>query len=913
MTINKIVLTLILGSFSLCAWSAPVEITLLLKWDHEFQFAGYYAAQQQGYYQEEGLEVTIKRRVKDDGRLLNVFTELKQGRADFIVSGPDLIIAIDKGLPAKIIATITQSSPYAFIARQGEFASPAEFSGKKINITEPYWGPVELHAIITNTGGDGSHYISNSAPPSLTLLTENKVDVVATYIESATWQMQEMDEEFDIFTAGDYGIHLYGDTLMASDHIIQTAPKVVERFRRASLKGWHYAHEHPEEMAQFIANHYQRIFDWYEDFEAYNLHQAKIMRKLAYYPTVTLGHTSEERWQKTISYFEKAGYINNPIHAEDIIYRPEDASDASTRRFLYIALSVIGVLVFLAIAFLAINRSLKRTITEKTKNLHQLNETLEQKVQERTQELEAAKEEAESLAAAKSEFVTNMSHELRTPLNAVIGLSELAMRTRETDKQRSHLKKIHTSAKSLLYLINDILDLAKIDAGKLAIEDVPFYFNDLVAEIDDIFRYSAETKGIEFEIKVAENIPEVILSSPNRWKQIIFNLLGNAIKFTSSGRIVTEFTLAVSEASENTVKICVSDTGIGIAHEQLDKLFDPFTQADSSTARQYGGTGLGLSIAKKLTELMGGKIGAASKLHEGSSFTVEIPFKIPSNEQLQDLHVSSHKTDQIPIFNHLKALVIEDQPLNREVIQGILNECQVQVVEAENGDAGIDILRRDNFDIVFLDIQMPGKNGYETLDIIRHQLNKQEDIIIAMTAHARPGFEQHCIEQGFTGYLAKPIETPEVYRLLLNYFNASGYNTLEEPVETDKTTQSSENITANDFDEALIDIKTGIKRLRGKEERYQSLLRDFITREPNLVQVLTAHVGRNEMEDAKNYAHQMKGATGNLSLDSLHYCLEDLENALASEDLKAMHQKLVDLGRAWRITEREVKKYLKLK
>ncbi|MCG8315613.1 MAG: ABC transporter substrate-binding protein, partial [Pseudomonadales bacterium] len=318
----KATIVLILGLFSVYAWSDPTKVTLQLKWDHQFQFAGYYTALEKGYYKTEGLDVAIKNRVTPDGNLLNVFEELSSGRADFIIAGPDLIIAIDQGLPAKIIATISQSSPYAFITRSGEFNSPAEFSGKRINITEPYWGPVELHAIVTLNGGSVENITKLSQPPSLQLLVDNKVDVISTYIESATYQMQEMGVKFDIFRSSDYGIHLYGDTLLASDKLIENKPDLVAAFHRASMKGWRYAHENPEEIAQLINDKYTRVFDWYDDFVAYNMHQSKIMKQLAYYPTVTIGHTSAERLQKTIGYFEDAGFIKTAVNAEDIIYDP---------------------------------------------------------------------------------------------------------------------------------------------------------------------------------------------------------------------------------------------------------------------------------------------------------------------------------------------------------------------------------------------------------------------------------------------------------------------------------------------------------------------------------------------------------------------------------------------------------------
>ena len=908
MTSISRLLVISLGLISLNAWSAPTRVTLQLKWDHQFQFAGYYAARAKGYYDEAGLKVKIRSRVTDDKKLLNVFDELRSGRADFAVAGPDLLIALDKGLPAKIIATIYQSSPYAFVTRKGEFATPAQFSGKRINITEPSWGPVELHTIVKSTGGVSENFDIQSEPPSLELLTDKRTDVVATYLESATWQMQEMQQAFDIFRASDYGVHFYGDALLASDAIITRNPEAVRKFLEASLRGWRYALENPQEIAELIHKEYPRKFDWYDDVVAFNLHQYEVIKELSFYPTVSMGHTSPERWQKTIEYFRHAGHIDSQLQAQDIIYQPDSGETEAMEHWLRVTLSVMIVLLFLAVTAIALNRSLKKTVKDKTQDLQNLTRTLEQKVKDRTRELEDAKEEALEYAKAKSAFVANISHELRTPLNAVIGLSELSLRTQDQEKRWNYLRKINNAARSLLYLINDILDLSKADAGKLIVEEQPLGFAKLVSDLDDIFRYTAEAKGLDFSMEADNTIPEVIITDIARWKQILTNLIGNAIKFTASGKVSVRFTLQ----ENNRIKVTVQDTGIGIAEENLDRLFVPFEQADNTIARNYGGTGLGLAISKKLADALGGDIGVESTLHEGSLFTLTLPFKVPTAAEIDHFRQQPlQNSNQVPVFEYINALVIEDQPLNREVITGILNECGITTTEAIDGEEGIRLLEEEDFNIIFLDIQMPGVSGYQVLDVIRKEMQRSDDIVIAMTAHARQGFDQHCREKGFSGYLAKPIEMQDVYQVLLSFFQTDRFKeAYGEPEPPQPATSTTAATTDKGFDEALIDVKSGVKRLRGKADRYQALLTDFINRKPNLVEVLTGYIGRGDMDQAQDYAHQMKGASGNLSLDSLHYCLEDLEKAIMDDDMSAIHQKLVDLGRAWRITEREVRKYL---
>lgn len=900
------------------------SVTLQLKWDHEFQFAGYYAALEQGYYAKHGIDVTIKSRVTPEGQLLNVFEEMKEGRADFIVSGPDLIIGIREGLQAKIIATISQMSPYVFVARKGEFGTPAEFASKRVNLTEPYWGPVELAAMVRNAGGKADSFSVSNMPPSLELLTHNQVDIVATYWESAAWQMKEMNQEFDIFRAVDYGVYLYGDTLLASEQIIKRDPKLVEAFTAASLEGWKYAFEHSDEVSQMIADKYVRVFDWYKDFAAYNRFQAQHMKRIALYPTVALGHTSVDRWQKTVRYFEEANVVPAGLMAEDLIYRPDIANEEMVRRVTYVLVTALGLAAMLMLATLFWNRSLRNRIATNTEALRALNNSLELKVAQRTKDLEAAKEAALLSAKSKTSFVTNVSHELRTPLNAIIGLSGLALRSPDPERQKDALSKVNASANSLLNIINDILDFSKIEAGKLEIESHPFLWSEFIATLNDICLFSAQSQGIEFVLSGESEIPQGLMADASRLKQVLLNLIGNAIKFTHIGRVSVEVRWhpAHSKAESSRLEFVIQDTGIGVSPELADKLFEPFEQADSSIARRFGGTGLGLAISRSLVNRLGGEIELDRSYAGGARFKFWINATELKPEQLKILSSSKLSHNTIPQFEGVKALIVEDQPLNREVIRGVLEECGIVCDDADSGLAGLEKLLGSRYDCVFLDIQMPGIDGFETLKRIRANPAFKKLMVIAMTAHAQEGYKEFCLEQGFTSYLAKPIDLHAVYALLERRFVTRSYKST--PSLSDAKPQAAEVKSGKSgkdqtpqkeksdktYNVELIDIESGVKRLRGKPDRYRSLLMDFIQRRPTVVEKISELVGRNKMVEAAAYAHEIKGASGNLALYGLHYCLTDLEDAIEVNDLPALHQKLVDLGRIWRVTHREILRYL---
>lgn len=901
------------------------SVTLQLKWDHEFQFAGYYAAVEQGYYAKHGLDVTIKSRVTPEGQLLNVFEEMKEERADFIVSGPDLIIGIREGLQAKIIATISQMSPYVFVTRKGEFGSPAEFAGKRVNLTEPYWGPVELAAMVKNAGGKVDSFAISNMPPSLELLTNNQADIVATYWESAAWQMKEMNQEFDIFRAVDYGIYLYGDTLLASEDIIARDPKLVEAFTAASLEGWKYAFEHSDEVSQMIADKYVRVFNWYKDFAAYNRFQAQHMKRIALYPTVALGHTSVDRWQKTVRYFEEANFVPAGLMAEKFIYQPAVTNEEMVRKVTYVLVTALGLAAVLMLATLFWNRSLRNRITEKTEDLRALNNSLELKVVQRTKDLEAAKEAALLSAKSKSSFVTNVSHELRTPLNAIIGLSGLALRSADPVRQKDALSKVNASANSLLNIINDILDFSKIEAGKLEVESHPFLWPEFIATLNDICLFSAQSQGIEFVLSGDKDVPQGLMADASRLKQVLLNLIGNAIKFTHVGRVSVEVTWlpAATKGESSRLAFVIQDTGIGVSPELAEKLFEPFEQADSSIARRFGGTGLGLAISRSLVNRLGGEIELDRSYAGGARFKFWVQANALKPEQLKILSASKLSHNTIPQFEGVTALIIEDQPLNREVIRGVLEECGIACDEVDSGLAGLEKLLTKSYDCVFLDIQLPGIDGFETLKRIRANSDFKKLMVIAMTAHAQEGYKEFCLAQGFTSYLAKPIELHAVYALLERRFVTRSYKSTpglsevkgkKEEVNSGtkgvKDREPPKEKSGKTYNAELIDVESGVKRLRGKPERYRTLLMDFIQHKPTVVERISELVGRNKMTEAAAYAHEIKGASGNLALYGLHYCLTDLEDAIAINDLPALHQKLVDLGRIWRVTHREILRYL---
>jgi signal transduction histidine kinase/ActR/RegA family two-component response regulator len=730
-------------------------VRLQLQYFHQFQFAGFYAADFLGLYKKAGLDVTI---LENEPRQQPV-TAVLNGFAEFGVSDTEVLWRRLQGEPLVALGVIFQQSAYCLVTlNRSDIMTLNDLKGKKVGIAEGR-GSYLFHSMFQKQHIPLDSMTIINPKWDLQSLINGETDANGAYATGEIYRLRELGLPFQMIYPLDYGVAFYGDTLFTTDRFLREHADIVEKFRKASFEGWRYAFDHVEETIDYIltlpsvqARKVSRERLRYE---------ATMMRHLILPDIIEPGSMSEARWRSMAADLNQIQNTPGDLSRLDgFIYQSPQEKSRLLQQRIVILTSIFAVMLLLSLIWILVLRKL---------------------VKQRTAELSKAKHlaevqtaEAQKADTAKTMFLAGISHEFRTPLTAILGFSDILKKTELHPQQQQWLRIIQERADDLLALVNQTLELigAEVDASPRKVVDF-----DLRQQIDDIvlsLTPSAKDKGISIQTDLGPRLPEIIRGSVLMLRQILLNLIGNAVKFVPHGGLVT-ITGWDTEADKDLIEphifhFAVRDNGPGICPEMESLLFKPFaSQIQHGHEVTQKGFGLGLTICKRLATALSGDIWFENNAEGGCTFHVTASFLVVKP-------AAAPHEDREPAAQPKKILLVDDDPINRELLKTYLSMYGYALEEADTGLRAVNVCAADKFDLILMDIGLPDIDGIKaTLRILNDEqsLNKKTPVV-ALTAAALQKDRERCLNAGMVAFLTKPINFHDLLFTIQGTTNAPG-------------------------------------------------------------------------------------------------------------------------------------------
>lgn len=709
---------------------ADEKVKIYLKWLHQYQFAGYYAAVEQGYFKEAGLDVELVERNPKEFPL----DLMVQDTGRYAVSDSSIVLHHIQGKPVLIVAAIFQHSPLVFAtAKDKGFKGPLELKGKKV-MYQVGQDDASVAAMFASVGLGTDDFIPVKHAFNMKPLYNGEVDAISIYLTNQVHQMKLDGFKYHIIDPSNYGVDFYGDLLVTSKMEADANPERVKAIKKAVIKGWQYVMDNQEKGIE-ITKAYSKKPESLIKFEAIET-KKMILPRFVELGSVSLSRL--ERIARIYSTYEHKKYSNLKTLLFDNYIHSKSLKGIIETWWDYI---LIGFTLF-SLALASFTYLLSRKVKNQSKKLIELNEI-------------------------KDKFFSSITHELRTPLNGILGTSEhLKQGNPSKEELEEGIETIHYSSQLLLHIVNDILDMSKIKAGKFKLTPRFFKLNSLAQEIEHFFSQQAKSKGIDLIVEKKFNNNLVVNADDTRILQVLNNLISNAFKFTAKGSIKIEILDQDLNSNESFFCFKVKDTGIGMKEEDLKLLFLPFSQLEDTLKMNAKGTGLGLSITKELVEMMGGRIEVSSTFKKGSEFRVYIPL-----EKEQTIRQVATKETNISDISAMRFLVIDDNKINLMVLEKSLSKLGAKyVVTLSDPKDAIKNIENDHFDVVFLDLMMPEISGFDIIEKIRshESIRVANTFVIACTAN-NEAYEGEFVKVGFDYHLQKPISSDLLVEFFLEY------------------------------------------------------------------------------------------------------------------------------------------------